>query len=1025
MNYKFFFYFSLLASSIFSQGKTLVISKGDCDFLPILEELKIPYRRSPSLFSLTDLKGFSALIICSLDYPQPNLLGEEDIEKIERFLQEGGRVFMEYSLPLSEKEIFGLWLERTPRRMLYERLLVKGEHYVTHPLKENTLLEEHNSAYLFPSKIHGEPILWYGKFLGTYELFERNPWVEATLDLGEVEEISSFRARYGASIADYCPDLVEIYISRDGKDFQFLQRKKEPGFLLEVPIEKKARFIKQRLLKYRISPTTDWLFLGEMEAVDEGGNNLALHKVYTLSPPPNPSYPDDGRKLTDGIIEGHYSDGLSCGWTTSEPPPPPQPALLEIKRGKGKLLFSLLKISDYKNRFFRPSEKWEVLLRRIVLYLLPEGERKEVEEKYIPLKAWTEPRDFVPLGEAFKLIVETRKDAGVRAVVASREIELEKKGNGRWEGEVELGRGEHKITVEASFKDDRIKREVEIEVADRREIYRRALDRNIRWFLRSGVMPLPNGSKGVYNQKCIAWFDGGPEEWLPSPYRVDCNAMSAVAFHLYGKLRGEEKYKEIAKNIVDYMLPHQFSDKGKSSFGGWPWLYENIDTIYFWDDNTRTPLALLYLYKETGEERYLRSAIRTLELERGVAQADGVIARHAISPGELDNIGRSAYRQFQQGLAVDFDLLRWFYAYAVTGDEEYLRLGKTALGCWRHRATVRGLPIAYFYTQDDSTKAMIVKFWHSYLEDPDVKKWGAPRVGAADFALAFVGDCSITTSPQDPLTDQLYQTSFLALHAWWSYTATGDEACLEAFHKIADYLCRIQMRSKDERIDGAWVRGWDLERWECYGAPYDPAYGPYSAYTGWMNSIIDIALALYLLGENPFPLPKEKLPIVAEERKSNPPDRIKEENIALHKPYTLTPSPEGKYADSPSGKLTDGVVDGYYEDLLSVGWHIGKGKEISVEMTLDLGRECYLGMVAQRYGGGMDSYIPDKVEVFFSKDGKEWSKAGEGKPKMAGFWYLSLPPTPARYIKFRSTKKCTSPTTDFLFLGETLTYEAR
>ena len=48
------------------------------------------------------------------------------------------------------------------------------------------------------------------------------------------------------------------------------------------------------------------------------------------------------------------------------------------------------------------------------------------------------------------------------------------------------------------------------------------------------------------------------------------------------------------------------------------------------------------------------------------------------------------------------------------------------------------------------------------------------------------------------------------------------------------------------------MRGFDIENWEYYGANYDPWYGPHSAYTGWSNSFISIALALYLLDEGFF-----------------------------------------------------------------------------------------------------------------------------------------------------------------------------
>jgi hypothetical protein len=1020
----FFFLFPL------AWGKgILLISSEENNFASLLRDLGIPFSKSPSLNALNDLSKYDALILCSLNYPEPNLLSQEDEAKIKTFLENGGRVFLEYSTSLNNT-LFGMKFDN-PKRMLYERLIVGESHFITKDLEIETLLEEHNSAFLPPIQFEGNVIIRYGKVLGTYKLFKPQDWVEINLDLGGIHNLSLYRQRFGASIADYCPEKVEVYLSEDGMDFKVGGRAEGDllGQIVEIPLSgKRARYVKIKVYKYKRSPTTDWLFLGEMEIIDEKGENIALKKPYILSPNPSPNYSDfHPGKLTDGIIEGYYSDKLSVGLLVPSPPSPLYPAIVSSRIGKGELIISFLKISDYERRFFRPSEKWETLLKNIVLFLLPDEERARIEGSYIPLKVWSEPRKWVVPGEKFKVIAQSRPGIRVKAKLGEGEIQMVEVGEGLWEGEMALNReGNYEIKVVAL--NGKVKREklLKIEVKAREKKYREVLDRNINWFLSSGVMPKSDGSQGVYNQRCIAWLDGGLLENLPSPYRVDCNAKSALAFYLYGKLTKDEKFKRIAERIVDFMLPHQISDPNRLSFGGWTWLYDKINTIYFWDDNTRTALCLLYLYKDTGKEKFLIPALRTLEICRRVAHPDGLITRTAVEPEELDRLGCSAYRQFQQGIASDFDLLRWFSAYAITGEEEYKRLAETCLRCWKHISSVRGLPIAYFYTKDEETKKRIINYWQSYLENPDVKRWGVPRVDAPDYQLAFEGDCSITTDVNDPLSDQLYQTSFLLLHAWWSYKATGEAVCLSAFHKIGDFLARIQMESEDKRIDGAWVRGWDLENWECFGAPYDPNYGPYSAYTGWMNSIIDIAYCLYLMNENPFPPPKKNekaLSIIWELRASAPRENIKEENIALNRPYTLNPVPEGKYGDSSPGKLTDGMIDGHYEDGLSVGWHIDEGKGIEVEMILDLGKESEIAMVAQRYGAGEQGYIPDEVVVSASDDGENYREIVRAKPQIPGFLYIPLSqPVKARFVKFIIKKTRYSPTTDFLFVGETFVY---
>jgi len=420
-----------------------------------------------------------------------------------------------------------------------------------------------------------------------------------------------------------------------------------------------------------------------------------------------------------------------------------------------------------------------------------------------------------------------------------------------------------------------------------------------------------------------------------------------------------------------------------------------------------------------------------MELCRQVAMEDGCIARHAIEESELDRIGRAAFRQFRQGLAVDFDLLRWFWAAGVTHDPAYEELARTCARARGPQAGLRGLPIAVRFTRDPSLKAKLVDTWQAYLNHPDVRHYGSWRSGGADFQYAFLNDCSIGTEPGEPLTDQLYSVPHELLMAWQAYRATKDDRCLQAFHRIGDYLVRIQHRGTDPRLDGAWMRGFDFQEWEEYGAPYDPSYGPYSAYTGWMNAFASIGLALYLLDQSPFP-PDEPdaskaRSILQRIRSQQPSDSVSSENIALYRPYTLDPAPSDAYPDG-KGKLTDGVVDGHYQDGLSAGWSIPQeGQTITVNMTLDLGEAKTIGMVAQRYGANTSTYNPDRVEVRASEDGREFRQVIEsplGASAVGSLWWLLKEPVKARWLQFRVTKTRHSATSDFLFIGETFVHEA-
>ncbi len=238
----------------------------------------------------------------------------------------------------------------------------------------------------------------------------------------------------------------------------------------------------------------------------------------------------------------------------------------------------------------------------------------------------------------------------------------------------------------------------------RETAYRQALDKVMGWYEASGVLDSPLAKGGVASQVCLAWFDSGQPDKFPN--RVDCQAMSAEAFFLYNRLDGSETWRERAIKLLDLVEGSQIKDPARASFGGFPWLLENDDTLWFWDDNCRSGMALLWGYHWTGDERYLASAVRSAELFRQVAREDGCVHRHCISAKELDQIGREAYRAFSQGAVdADYRLQHWGSLAAVTGDAEYERLAGLVDRLWTPQVWLRGAAHAAHYLDSDAGKA--------------------------------------------------------------------------------------------------------------------------------------------------------------------------------------------------------------------------------------------------------------------------------------------------------------------------------
>ena len=100
-------------------------------------------------------------------------------------------------------------------------------------------------------------------------------------------------------------------------------------------------------------------------------------------------------------------------------------------------------------------------------------------------------------------------------------------------------------------------------------------------------------------------------------------------------------------------------------------------------------------------------------------------------------------------------------------------------------------------------------------------------------------------------------------------------------------------------------------------------------------------------------------------------------NVAAGRPYFVTPppDPEGKYADTTGGALTDGEWGGLaWGEGKTVGW-----EGVKPVIELDLGRAVTVRKVrAYVLGGGPGAvWFPDKIKVSVSEDpvGGEWTAA--------------------------------------------------
>jgi hypothetical protein len=541
--------------------------------------------------------------------------------------------------------------------------------------------------------------------------------------------------------------------------------------------------------------------------------------------------------------------------------------LLWGERAGGRYALATTSLSEFRRRQYAPLAHWSKFLRELVIALLPEPQRRQVLERYIPVRAYTEPRVWALPGAIVRVVVETAPKVRVELARPAK-VDLADSGGGRYEVEQKIaGPGRLDLAVEVSRAGQKRRVEFPLRVADRRTAYSHALERNIRWYERSGALLKPDGTRGVSE-----WVSGPDIEGVriaygaeqqQSPERADCVFESALAFWLYGRLAGSPPHRRMAENMLVRIMDFQRLERGDPGYGLWN--TRGRGGPAFQDDTSWATICALAAYRYTKNNMFL---------ERGLLSARA--QTQAFGPD--DRLRAPAYAKVQQPISLTQQadehphsggcvLSAWLYTYGITGDRSYLELALPML-----RKMVEGfskIPRYIISKTCESARFLLpLALACAYSPDPLFKKalrdqasylrsrtdgCGAIQEEGSNIGHSVEGgDLGLTYNADEKISDQLYCTSFAAMNYWIAYKATGERAYLEDFVRTADYLVRIQVESPDAMIDGGWMRGFDYSLWEYYGSNADQGWNAYCLETGWTNAIIDIALGLFLTDDSFF-----------------------------------------------------------------------------------------------------------------------------------------------------------------------------
>lgn len=279
------------------------------------------------------------------------------------------------------------------------------------------------------------------------------------------------------------------------------------------------------------------------------------------------------------------------------------------------------------------------------------------------------------------------------------------------------------------------------------------------------------------------------------------------------------------------------------------------------DDNANVMLATMLastdLKNSRWDEMLLRGLLANLRTTGKLGFRGDRIDLPALAQG---------WRQFHDASPVNysphFESYLWacdLWVYRQTGFQPFLIKATNGIGMtmkaypggWRWQDSLeRGrmlLCLAWLVRLEDTAehRALLKTVADDLLKRQDacgaIREWldrdtADPRLPKSNEAYG-TGETMLIARDGDPASDQLYTTGFTLLGLHEAVAATGDVSLKKAEDKLAEFLCRIQIRSPEfPWLNGAWFRAFDDRRWEFWASSADIGWGAWSVEAGWAQS---------------------------------------------------------------------------------------------------------------------------------------------------------------------------------------------
>lgn len=399
-----------------------------------------------------------------------------------------------------------------------------------------------------------------------------------------------------------------------------------------------------------------------------------------------------------------------------------------------------------------------------------------------------------------------------------------------------------------------------------------AVRRAVEWHYNSGVLPDVSGASGCFEMIRSLDFK------IKYNQRTDVMLLSSALLTTAGKNLNEPRWENTGKNLADHCLDCGLQITEGESRGIMRWFdslgAEGTRELVFASDNGRCGMALIQLYRTSGEARYLESARLLSDAYLRWADGEPYLKQTSFSPNECDlaSMKRSA-RPCNAPVFYDGMALLLANMYRITKDERYRdQLKRTA------DALATDYPDGYATNFTPLTKSFVYSRLMIVLA-------AAQEIGCGDYSdlineliLIFrdlqdpsggVQDVGLVIAENtysheefavsmgkdhDKIVDMLYCTNnllgcFTLIAGMKNVGSVMTDVAEKMRQGLVSFLLKTQITEDDNRLFGGWMRAYDIEMGEYYGVNKDLGWGPYCIMGGWVMGFFP----LLLLSENGSP----------------------------------------------------------------------------------------------------------------------------------------------------------------------------